>query len=314
MSVVTVTLNPCIDKVCTVDQMLPEHKLTARDVGEFPGGGGINVARVVHRLGGSVCALWSKGGPTGELLSRLLDAEAVSHCPVPTDGNVRENIIITDASTEQQYRLGMPGPALKDDQVPLWKQKLRESCSSGARYAVFSGSLPEESTLDGYEKLLRAIPQNVRLVVDTKGEALRRALEIGVFLIKPNLRELQQLTGLEGAEREAVERAARDLVTQRGVQVVVVSLGPDGAMAVTADRAQRFVAPDVETVSKVGAGDSMLGGVVTGLLEGSSLDDAIRLGVAAGTAAVMSAGTELCSRDDTRRLYSQINETGLNNK
>lgn len=306
MSVVTVTLNPCIDKTCTVERMVPEDKLSAKQVREYPGGGGINVARVITRLGESTCALWSGGGPNAQLLSQLLDEERVSHRLVPLAGNVRENIIITDASEQHQYRIGMPGQALADDAVPAWLEALSAACTSHTRYVAVSGSLAEGSSLAAYAALLDAVPKNARLIVDSKGEALQKALDFGTFLIKPNYRELQQLTGHQLDEPQSVVRAAKEVVAGGGAEVVLVSLGAEGAMLVTADGAWRLAAPDVDAVSKVGAGDSMLGGVISGLLRDYPLQDAVRLGVAAGTAAVMSEGTELCSRENTELLYPRV--------
>ena len=158
MSVVTVTLNPCIDKTCTVERMVPEDKLSAKQVREYPGGGGINVARVITRLGESTCALWSGGGPNAQLLSQLLDEERVSHRLVPMAGNVRENIIITDASEQHQYRIGMPGQALADDAVPAWLEALRAAPPSDEELENWSAERQgRERQRDDWCRLLNAL-------------------------------------------------------------------------------------------------------------------------------------------------------------
>lgn len=311
MTVVTITLNPCIDKTFFVERVIPDHKLAGYDVRDYPGGGGINVARVMTRLGGEARALWSQGGATGRLLARLLDAESVPHTPVPIDGDVRENLIITDASSGQQYRFGLPGPSLGDAERGRWLEAV-QALPSSVRYVVVSGSLPGDTPLDWHDDLLRALPERALVILDTKKDALRRALDnIGVFLIKPNVHELAQLAGRELAGDEDIARTARELIERGGAQVVVVSLGRGGAMLVTADAIERFTAPCVPIRSRVGAGDSMVGGLVTALSREWPLSEAVRFGVAAGTATVMTTGTELCRRHDVERLYRSMSSQEL---
>ncbi len=305
MTVVTVTLNPCIDKAFSVDRMVPDRKLAGERLREDPGGGGINVARVITRLGGDALALWSAGGETGRRLARLLDAEGVPHEAIPIEGQVRENLIITDASTGEQYRFGMPGPMLSEAELARWAARLGRLPAS-VHYVAFSGSLPGNLLAQSFEALLRSVPNGIRIVVDSKREALRQALETGVYLVKPNLHELGEVWEQELAGDDQVEQAAREIIEAGGAEVVLVSLGRGGALLVTANRIERFASPPVPIRSKVGAGDSMVGAVLAALDQGRPLEDAARLGVAAGAAAVMSEGTELCRREDTERLYRSV--------
>lgn len=305
MSVVTATLNPCIDKTFSVKRMIPERKLAGSAPVEYPGGGGINVARVLTRLGVDGLALWSRGGVTGRKLGQLLDAEQVPHRPVSIEQAVRENLIIRDDSTGQQYRFGMPGPTLSATDREAWMGALRDRAPS-TRYVVFSGSLPGGTSADWYERLLAAAPSDARLIVDTKQQALRRALRHGVFLIKPNINELEELVERELPDDAAIERACRDIIASGGAEVVVVSLGRGGAILITREAVERFVAPSVRLCSKVGAGDSMVGGIVAALAQDRGLSEAVTLGVAAGAAAVMTEGTELCHREDVERLYASV--------
>ncbi|WP_437719355.1 1-phosphofructokinase family hexose kinase [Sorangium sp. So ce448] len=306
MKIVTVTLNPCIDKTFSVDRVVADRKLAGQDVHEYPGGGGINVARVITRLGGEAHALWSRGGHMGSRLARLLDAELVPHAPVPIEGETRENLIVTDRSTGEQYRFGMPGPPLSDADRRRWMEHLRQIPPS-VEYVVFSGSLPDAAPAAWYGDLLRAAPGGCKLIVDTKGAALRRALERGVYLVKPNVRELEEIAGREMSHDQEIERAAREMVERGGAEVVVVSLGRGGAILITAGGVDRFSSPSVPVRSKVGAGDSMVGGLSAALVERRPLDEAVRFGVAAGAAAVMNDGTELCRRDDAERLFKSVN-------
>jgi 6-phosphofructokinase 2 len=303
--VVTVTLNPCVDKALSVDRVVADRKLEARNVRVYPGGGGINVARAVTRLGVDALAVWSCGGDHGRQLARLLDAEHVPHVPVDIDGDVRENLIVLDESSGEQYRFGMPGPRLSQADRARWLEVIGKIAAS-VEYIVFSGSLPDAESGDWYQELLRAVPKDTRIIVDTGRTALRRALESGVYLIKPNQRELGEIVGRELVRETEIEEVAGEIVARGGAEVVVVSLGRGGAIFVTKDGASRFPAPAVLARSKVGAGDSMVAGLTAALFRGRPLEEAVRFGVAAGSAAVMNEGTELCRRGDTERLYQHL--------
>lgn len=303
--IVTITLNPCIDKALNVDRVIPDAKLAGEHVRDYPGGGGINVARAITRLGGDALALWSCGGEAGRRLGALLDAEDVPHSPIVIAGDVRENLIITETSTGAQYRFGLPGPTLDESERGRWLERLRDLPAS-SHYVVFSGSLPGDTPVRWCEAIFGALPRAARVLVDTKKQALRQALSIGVYLIKPNVRELEEVAGRELRGDDEIEAAAREIIGQGGAEVVLVSLGRGGALLVTADEAQRLASPSVPVRSKVGAGDSMLGGVVFALDRGRSIEEAARLGVAAGAAAVMREGTELCQREDVERLVLSV--------
>jgi 6-phosphofructokinase 2 len=305
VKLVTVTLNPCIDKTLSVERVVADRKLAGRNVHVYPGGGGINVARATTRLGVEALALWSCGGDVGRHLERLLEAEHVAHVPVPIDGETRENWIVLDESSGEQYRFGLPGPRFSPADRKRWLEAI-ESAAPAAEYVVFSGSLPDAEPGDWYQELLRAVRGSARVIVDTAGVALRRALDRGVYLIKPNQRELGDAVGRELTRETEIEEVARGIVGAGGAEVVVVSLGRGGAICVTKEGATRFAAPAVLARSKVGAGDSMVAGLTAALAQQRSLDDAVELGVAAGSAAVMNEGTELCRREDTERIYQRL--------
>lgn len=304
MRVATITLNPCIDKTFSVERVVPDRKLAARDVRHYPGGGGVNVARVVNRFGGEVRALWSCGGSTGELLGQLLDLEDVPHEPIPIRRAVRENLIVADDSSGQQYRFGLPGALLGEAELGLWMAHVRDLSPA---YWVVSGSLPPGVSLDWYAKLVGSPSSSTRVVVDTKREALKRAIEVGVYLIKPNLNELADCVGEPLEHDDAIEAAARTIIENGGAEVVLVSLGRGGALLVTGNsEPERFSSPSVPLRSKVGAGDSLVGGLVAALSRGDPLRDAVAWGVAAGSATVMTEGTELCRIEDVERLYPRV--------
>lgn len=305
MTIVTITLNPCIDRTVSVEQILPDCKLSCSNVRDYPGGGGINVARVASRLGSNVCAYWSCGGENGQRLARFLDEESVSHKPIPIDAPTRENLIVREETSGNLFRFGMPGPLLADTERQRWIQQIR-GIPSSVRYVVFSGSLPEGTAAVWFEDLLRAVPHGIRVIVDTKKEALRRALDVGVYLIKPNVREMEELVGAELYDDASIERATRKIIAQHGTEVLILSLGRGGILLATADRLERIAAPSVRLRSKVGAGDAVVGGLISGLCQDMTLPEAARFGVAAGAAAVMTEGTELCQKPDVERLFKAM--------
>ncbi|TLM76444.1 1-phosphofructokinase family hexose kinase [Microbulbifer harenosus] len=305
MSIATITLNPCIDNTVRVPQIIPDCKLSCTNVRAYPGGGGLNVARVIHRLGTDVHAYWTCGGENGRRLAQFLDDEHVPNTPVPISESVRENLIVQEESSGNLFRFGMPGPLLSDTERDRWKRQVRE-ISPSSEFVVFSGSLPEGTPPEWYAELLRAVPAGIRVVVDTKMAALRHALKVGVCLIKPNVREMEELVGHELRDDAAIERAMRDVIERGGAEVVILSQGRAGVLLATADRLERISAPSVRLRSKVGAGDAVVGGLLAALSRGKALPDAARFGVAAGAAAVMTEGTELCHRKDVERMYEMM--------
>ena len=205
---------------------------------------------------------------------------------------------MVEESSDKQYRFGMPGPELSADELGQFEAAVREAMQSGA-WIIGSGSLPPGVPTDFYAKLsARARENDCRFVVDTSGDALAAAVHEGAFLIKPNLRELASLVGADKLEDPDIREAARELVGRGTIENVVVSLGSAGALLVTSDGISRFSAPTVSVSSRIGAGDSMIGGIVGALARGSAMVEAVRWGVAAGAAAVMTPGTELCRGDD----------------
>lgn len=303
--IVTVTMNPAIDKSSTVDHVVPERKLYC-DVPRFePGGGGINVSRAVRKLGGESVALYPCGGPSGKTLSFLLEQEGLSHRPVPVTGWTRENLIVLESSTGQQYRFGMPGPELTAKE---WQACLDQLFAQvKPEYLVASGSLPQGVPVDFYGRIARlGRGHGCRVVVDAAGEPLRLALKEGVFLIKPNIREFREMIGAGGDDEAKVLALAKKIVLDGQSEVVTISLGAAGVLMVSDSGIERLHPPTVPIVSKVGAGDSMVAGIVLSLARGNPLREAVRFGVASGTAAVMTPGTELCRREDAERLYRQM--------
>lgn len=306
---VTLTMNPAIDVSTSVAQVVPIRKLRCKPAKHDPGGGGINVARVLRRFGADPLAIYVAGGPTGELLKELVAREGVCGQVVKMSGNTREDVTVLDESTGEQYRFVLPGPPL--DEL-AWNACLDVISASEQRpsFLVASGSLPANVPDAFYASVgERAKRVGARVVLDTSGVALKAALDAGVYLVKPNLGELRALTG-QGLATETEQLAAcRGLVEHGRAEIVALTLAERGALVVIRGRAWRLTTPKVTVVSTVGAGDSFVGALVWSLASGHNLSLAARYGVAAGTAASLSAGTELCHRDDVERLLPQVTAT-----
>lgn len=302
--IVTLTLNPAIDKNTSVEVLIAEQKMDCTLPKYDPGGGGINVARGLKRLGVRPLAVFPSGGPQGKLLENLLQEEGMEMLPVPVQNPTRENFIVVNTSNNQQYRFGMPGAAMDDDE----EQKLLDAVLNiKAAYFVASGSLPKGIHPDFLAKVAaHASKIGARYIVDTSGEALQNAVNEGVYLLKPNLRELGLLVGAEALDEESAVEAAREIIGKGKCQIVVVSMGAQGAQAVSKTEKVFVAAPVVKKKSTVGAGDSMVAGMVYAMQQGRSLPEIVGMGVACGSAATMNAGTELFKKEDAEKLYETI--------
>ena len=304
-AIVTITLNPAVDLSTAVERIVPVHKLRGTSQRRDPGGGGINVARVVSRLGGDVSAIYLAGGAMGGLLRRLLDGEGIAGLALPIAGETREDFFVDETATGQQYRFILPGPRLAEHE---WKSCLAAVAGLNPfpRFLVASGSLPDGVPHDFYAQLARiAKPRGASVILDTSGAALAAAVAEGVDLIKPNLREMRELSG--GADTPAAwEAAARSLVDSGRARIVALTMGHLGAALVTSEGILRAKPLAITPRSAVGAGDSFLGALVFGLAAGAAHEDWFRSAVAAGAAALLYPGTGLCRPDDVARLSRDV--------
>ena len=304
-TIVTLTFSPCIDKSTTVPSMMPEKKLQCTAPKLEPGGGGINVARAIKKLGGETIAVFPSGGYTGKFFNHLLHAENIPAIIVDTQNETRENFIVLDIAGNSQYRFGMPGTVLLEAEWKKCIDAIENIPEAG--FVVASGSLPPGVPADIYRQLAAITRRKgAKFVVDTSGDALRYAAEEGVYLLKPNLGELSTLTGISQIDTTIVENIAMDFLRGGNCEIMVVSMGEKGAVLATKKEAYRIVPPEVERKSTVGAGDSMVAGIVYSLSNGDSLKQSLAYGVACGTAATMNYGTELCNKNDVEMLLRKI--------
>ncbi len=308
-AIATLTMNPAVDVSTRAERVHADEKLRCEAPQRQPGGGGINVARVVSRLGGDVIAMYPAGGPTGEELNGMLNSEGLDNHRVPVHGNSRQNLMVAESATSAQYRFVMPGPELSEEECASCLDVLTdlEPCPD---YVVASGSLPPGAPEDLYARVSRRMKEaGSRVIVDTSGAELRAAADEGVFLLKPNVSELKQLCDDDLETEGDFEEAAADLAASGAAEVVVLSLGAGGAfVATTAGERRRLRTPTVSIQSRAGAGDSMVGGIVAGLSRGLDVRDAVRLGLAAGASTVKMPGSQLAQGEDVETLFTRMRE------
>ncbi|EMG7900655.1 6-phosphofructokinase II [Enterobacter hormaechei subsp. hoffmannii] len=305
-SIYTLTLSPSLDSATMTPQIYPEGKLRCSAPVFEPGGGGINVARAITHLGGKATAIFPAGGATGEHLVALLADEQVAVDTVDARDWTRQNLHVHVESSGEQYRFVMPGAKLSDDEFRQLDEKVL-TIESGS-LLVISGSLPPGVKTEKLTALVQAVLQRgIRCIVDSSGDALKAALEPGQLeLVKPNQKELSALVNRELNQPDDVRTAAEELVRTGKAHRVVVSLGPQGALAVDKTGCVQVVPPPMKSQSTVGAGDSMVGAMVLKLAQGASLLEMARYGVAAGSAATINQGTRLCSLADTQKIVDYL--------
>ncbi len=304
--ILTVTLNPCIDKSSTVEKINPESKLRCAEVVHEPGGGGINVSKALKKLETSSVALFPAGGHNGNMLCSLLKEEDILFHAVDTKVETRENWIVLENSTNNQFRFTFPGLAVLEETVKSLVDQIRNFTPS---FVVASGSLPPGLPDYFYGLIVKnAAAVGAKCIVDTSGPALQALKGKHTYMIKPNISELCKMLNIESLEKNEIDDAAQQAIFDGYAELIVVSMGPDGAWLVSSDKKYFCEAPSVEKRSTVGAGDSMVAGITYMLQKERPLREAIRFGVACGSAATMNEGTQLFKKLDAERLFQQINQ------
>ncbi|HEY4141457.1 MAG TPA: 1-phosphofructokinase family hexose kinase [Pseudolabrys sp.] len=304
--IVTLTINPSIDIFVNVGHVEPTRKMRCSAPKRDPGGGGINVARVAHRLGGDVAAIYPTGGAIGKLLQRLVEREGIASLVTPSHVETRENFTAFEDDSGEQFRFVLPGSRLHDSEWQACLDKLA-AVTPRPKYVVASGSEPPGVPADFFARVAKqAKAMGAKTIVDTTQDALAAVLKEGVTMIKPNLAELSEFAGATlDNDKDRVD-ACRKLTAGGHTEIVALTLGDQGALLVTDNKVWRAQPMKIEVASTVGAGDSFLGGMVAALAAGKPLVEAFRVAVAASTAAVMSPGTELSHEADVKRLLPQV--------
>ncbi len=302
--IATVTLNPSLDEWIELSAWRLGALHRAESFQRYPGGKGINVSRVIHELGGRTMAFALAGGADGLILRRLLEEMHIPHHFTPVAGTTRNNYKIRTRQPRALTEVNTPGPAVSPSALQrLYRQLLRGRRPDGV---VLSGSLPPGAAPTVYARWIRDLTRRgIPAALDSSGPALRHGLAAKPWLVKPNREEAEELLGRRLSSENQMARAIRQLL-RRGPKAAIISLGRDGALLGSAEGIWRAKPPAVTVNSAVGAGDSLVAGVVYGWTKGQPLVEAFRLGIACGAATAMTPGTELCHRDDVRRLLPKV--------
>lgn len=303
--IATLTVNPAIDVAYEVARVFHTHKIRAHQENYNPGGGGINVSRVIARLGGTARAHYLAGGATGAALDSLLDVHQMVRARIPIDGNTRISTAVYERETGKEFRFVPRGPVVTDQE---WQACLDHIEGIECDYLVASGSLPPGLPDDFYSRV-KAIARvrGIELILDSSGPALEHALaDGGIFLVKPSLGELQQVAGRPLAGITEIAAAASDIINSDRAKYVAVTMGHEGALLAQRGGILYLPAVPVEAKSAVGAGDSFLAAMTFALVCGQDPVNAFRYGIAAGAAAVLTPGNDLCHPHDMERLHALV--------
>ena len=301
----TVTLNPALDKTATVEGLTVDEVNRISEVREDPGGKGINVSKVIAKLGGTSRALALLGGTVGEKIRAMLSEEGIDVWAFEAKGETRTNLKVVDPKLGTNTDINEPGPLASIATLDAMLAALTGAINRGD-IVVLSGSLPKGAPVATYGAWTRACAAaGAKVFLDADGSALTHGLGAHPYLVKPNDAELSRLCGRELADEEQVAEEAVRLVNG-GVHRVIVSMG--GAGAVIADESHVLLArsPKVSVGSTVGAGDSVVAALAYAEERGMSLEDAARLAMATGAANVMQSGTQAAERELVDELLDQV--------
>lgn len=304
--IVTLTMNPVLDKTANAKLVVPEKKIRCESPTYAPGGGGLNVSRAIKKLGGKSQALLFSGGDNGKRIIDLLEKENIRCKQIKSGQNTRENVMVFEKNTGHLYRFVMPGPKMEEKQ---WEKVLDtvENLTPKPEYLVASGSLPPGVPADFYARVASIANKNkYRFILDTSGPPMKLAMEEGVFLLKPNLREIREMLNKDKLTGMELEDTATEMLDKKYCSILVVSLGAKGAMLAYNNKVEHIVPPSMPVKSAVGAGDSMVAGILTGFARNKSVRDSVCYGISAGTAAAMTPGSELCKKEDTEKIYDWL--------
>jgi len=309
--IATITLNPSLDQHITVDGLVMDGTNRWSRLHRYAGGKGIDVSRAIHEMGGRTVAYGFIGGPVGRAVEILLDEEEVPFSFTPIQRETRTNFIITDSKTSKQTRIDAPGPHISKSEFERFQRKMLRMRPS-PDLIVVGGSLPPGIPSNVYYSIImEAKTFGVRTILDSDAHWLAEGVKAKPYLVKPNVREAQELLGRELPDEDAIIKAALDIVDM-GIEIAVISRGKDGIIAATNSEVLAAIPPEVKVKSAVGAGDCTIAGLALKLANEESLTSACRLAVALGTAAALTPGTELARRSDVVELLPQIKVKKIN--
>ncbi len=308
MSVLTVTLNACVDKAYTVPGFSAGRIFRPARVVTTPGGKGINVARVFRSLGGEAVTTGFLGGVNGDFVQRGLEAEGIPASFVRVGGESRLCVKIMDTAGGIETELNEPGPEVTEHDAHQMLARLRELIP-GREAVILSGSAPPGTPAGLYRQIITLSQQefSVRVLLDTSGPILSHAAEAKPFLLKPNVHELTDL----GVGGDGWGNSALELRRRYDVSLAMITGGPRGAVVSSADGVWEASPPKIFVVSAVGSGDSLTAAFAWALFNGYTVPDALRLGVAAGAANAITEASGFCTREAIFELDARTRVNSL---
>jgi 1-phosphofructokinase len=309
--IITVTLNPALDKTVMVPSFSVGRLNRVASMRLDAGGKGINVSKVIQSLKGRSLAMGFLAGRTGESIKSTLDAEGIKNSFLFVDGETRTNLKIYDSETQATTEVNEPGPEISAKALDRFEALLKEKVRDGD-VVVFSGSLPPKADAHLYQRLISLCRGlGARTILDADGEPLKQGAQAGPCLIKPNIHELEGLVGKKPGSIAEILHSTREIMAAHGIFQAVVSLGEKGALY--CDDKQAFLARglSVTVKSTVGAGDAMVAAMALSLERGCNWDTTIKLSMAAGAANAMTSGSQAASYESVMALMEKVHYTPL---
>jgi 1-phosphofructokinase family hexose kinase len=302
--ILTLTVNPALDRNVSVDRLVFEDRAYILSRNEAPGGRGINASCVIHAFGGETAAVVPSGGGTGARFEQLLSGCGYPVHVVRIDHEIRTNLTITD-KTGLTVKLNELGPPMSEAELDLLERAVRENLDQSA-WLLLCGSLPPGVPPSFYSRLIAlARERNVRTLLDADGDALREGVEAGPTVVAPNQQEAERLLNRALITRTHFLEAA-DRIRQMGAEYIILSLGARGAIGAREGQMLEAIPPRIEAVCPIGAGDALVAAFAWSMNQRNDFAEALRWGVAAGTASSRLPGLTFASLRETTAVYERV--------
>lgn len=304
--IITITLNPAVDKTVEIGNF-EEGKLNRiSSIRMDAGGKGINVSKVIMSLGGNSRAIGILGGSAGSFIKQYLDTYGIENDFLKINAETRTNLKIIDSVRKTNTDINEPGPQIMQEDLEILEKKVLGNISNDT-VLVISGSVPANVDKTIYAKWITAARAvGAKTILDADGELLKNGIQAGPTIVKPNIHELEMLFGTEIGNMQSANKYARGLIEQNGIEVVAVSMGEKGALFLNREHSIFVHGISVDTKSTVGAGDAMVAALAFCTDRSYDFEKSVRLAAAAGTANVMTTGTQPADHSSIIELERQV--------
>ncbi len=301
MEIITINFHPTLDNYFEVEDLLPSSKMHVQNQIILPGGGGLNVSRVLSQLNKSSFAIYFAGGAYGHELALKLSEAPFENYKIEHQKTIRENIVLKNKKDGAEYRFNMPIQEL--DPTDYFKILPLLAQHQNMKFLVLSGHFGDTIPLEFLQELIENTKKKkVKVLIDSKGIGLRNAFDIGVFLVKPNRREFEMMVGENCPDLASLKAKGQAYISTSATENILISLGKEGALLINKSQTRFFQAPTIEQKNSVGAGDSLLAGVIFKLAEGQSIENSIEFGILCGAATAMQDQHHFCTMETIEKL------------